>query len=165
MKFRLAGSQDIEAIIKLMLSQKQDVAYDRMKEITERELTYNKTDKFYRLFVVELEGAVLGFSRFFHTKEIPEEKKEFECPEGFYCMGTVVFPEYRKRGVARMLSEGRFLAMKELGAKEAFSGVGADNEASIKMHESFGYQKVAEIAGFLQIQFNCGKGYLFKKEL
>lgn len=161
----LAKESDVLAMSKLMLQVHPDMKFDELVARTQKEIVYNQSSKRYRLLVARLDDKVVGFSRFYHSDELKKEKHIYPSPSGFYCMGTIVDPNYRRNKIATELSLHRVKLMQILGAQCAYSGVAATNVASIKMHEAFGFTKVSEIEGFLKVKFNCGAGFLYKKDL
>ena len=117
------------------------------------------------LFVAIAEGVVVGFARcrYMDTAAAPVK---FPSPSGWYGLGIIVQKLYRGRGVARALSDFRAAWLRdEAGADRLYSFVSAENPVSQKMHADFGFQAVAEGAGFLNVSFDCGRGILYSLEL
>lgn len=164
--FREAVSIDTSIIFELMAGRSPSRDRKELLINTKKEVEERSDGKRYGLFVAELEGEVLGFCRYLHSDDIPEEKVKFEINySGFYTMGTLVARKWRRNGIARFLSEERFKWLRALGVDEVYSGVALDNPASIRMHESFGYEEVYRSLGFLTVRFDCGEGILFRKKL
>ena len=115
--------------------------------------------------MAKLDDEVIGFCRFFHSNQIPKEKINFEYIDGYFCMGMIISESYRRRGVARYLSRIRQNHLYDLGVQNIYSLVAMDNPTSIKMHQDFGFSKIKEGSGFLNIKFDCGSGILFTKKL
>ena len=161
--FRLVTQADREAIIRLtsLRNPTQDLLI--IQKNTDKELDNVETDSNYLLYVAELNGAVVGFCRFYNCSALPETKKIYPAPEGWYGMGIIVDPEMRRNSIARFLSMKRFEVLKQKGIQELYSIVDSKNLTSQNMHKSFEYEKVAEAEGFLHIKLESGKGYLFKK--
>lgn len=82
-----------------------------------------------------------------------------------FCMGIMVDPRFRRQGVAKFLTEKRFEWLRSINVLETFSAVAMDNQTSIRMHRSFGFEEIRRIPGVLTINFDCGEGILFKKVL
>lgn len=54
-----------------------------------------------------------------------------------------VHPQWRGRGVGKLLLPPLFDAAREMKLHAILAGISADNEASIKLHAQFGFEKVA----------------------
>ncbi|MEK7355471.1 MAG: GNAT family N-acetyltransferase, partial [Bdellovibrionota bacterium] len=96
---------------------------------------------------------------------LPEAKKRFPAPEGWYAMGILIDARFRRSGIARFLSDSRIETLKELGAKEYYSIVDRKNQTSIHMHRRFGFEEIEKGPGFLHIEFESGSGILFRKTI
>lgn len=162
LKFRLAVISDRETISKLMAERNPDRAISEVLKTTDRELQIVATDEKYRLYVADLDGVVLGFCRFYHSSGLPQSKKTYPAPEGWYGMGILVDSHMRRRGIAKFLSLNRLKILKEIGVKEIYSVVDAQNLTSIRMHLKFGFEQIATAPGFLHIGFEGSSGILFR---
>ena len=60
-------------------------------------------------------------------------------PEGWYLVGVIVSPQYRRRGVATELIRQRLLLISYM-ADEAYYFANALNLVTIELHERFGIQ-------------------------
>ncbi len=165
LQFRLAQPKDREPIAKLMSERNPGQAASEIMKRTDREIELVSTDDDYRLFVAELNGAVIGLCRYYHSSGLPTEKLKFSAPDGWYGMGILVEPSWRRRGIARFLFENRLVHLQKHGAFEMYSIVDARNLTSIRMHEEFGFEEVASAPGFLHIQLESGFGILFRRSL
>jgi ribosomal protein S18 acetylase RimI-like enzyme len=162
--FRLAKNSDADVIARLMHIRNPFAEYLDLLKNTNKEIAYNSTDELYRVFVAELDGRVVGFCRYYHSKGI-KSKKVYPAPEGFYCMGIIVDPNVRRKSIARFLSEKRFEWLSAEGIEEVYSCVAGDNPTSLTMHEKFGFERVKRVPGVHHIPFDCGYGYLFLKNI
>jgi ribosomal protein S18 acetylase RimI-like enzyme len=161
--FRLAERKDREAISGLMAQRNPDKELSEIYKTTDRELESVERDPKYRLYVGDLNGIVVGLSRFYHSSGLPESKKVYPSPEGWYAMGTIVSPDLRRQGIARFLFENRFEVLRERGVSQLYSFVDSSNLTSLNMHRSFGFEEVTSAQGFLNIKFESGSGILFQK--
>ncbi|RYZ75890.1 MAG: GNAT family N-acetyltransferase [Proteobacteria bacterium] len=162
--FRLATKLDRDAIAGLMAERNPDQDYSEVVHRTDRELETLESDPKYRLFVADLNEEVLGFCRFYDSGGLPESRKVFPGPEGWYAMGTLIRVDWRRRGIARFLSVNRLRELRKLGATEVYSIVDSENLTSMRMHSAFGYEQVAQANGFLHLTFKNG-GVLFRLNL
>jgi phosphinothricin acetyltransferase len=54
-----------------------------------------------------------------------------------------IHPDWRGRGVGKLLMPPLIEAARALGLHTILAGISADNEASLKLHAKFGFEKVA----------------------
>jgi ribosomal protein S18 acetylase RimI-like enzyme len=115
------------------------------------------------ILVAEIEKTIVGFGRaaYFDTKTI---KPRFPSPSGWYLMGVIVKPEFRRKRIADALTKLRIARISKI-AQEVYFVVNAGNRVSIELHEQLGFIRINEAEGFLNISFEGNKGYLFKKEI
>jgi ribosomal protein S18 acetylase RimI-like enzyme len=161
--FRLIKRSDFDAIVKLSSLRNPTQSIDDIKKNTDKEITNVETDPNYQLYVCDLNGEIIGFCRFYNCASLPESKRTYPAPDGWYGMGIMVAPNWRRHGIANFMTINRFKILKERGIQELYSIVDAKNLTSIRMHESFGFQKIKEAKGFLHVKLESGKGYLFMK--
>lgn len=160
--FRLANRDDCNAITNLMAERNPAHAVSQLLSNTKRELDRLETDSNYKLYVAELHNEIVGFCRFFHSSGMPVQKKIYQSPEGWYGMGIMVRPKFRRQNIARFISLSRIDVLKKMGVKELYSIVDSNNLTSMKMHQEFGFVEVARADGFLHLKFDQGTGVLFK---
>jgi len=165
LKFRLAEARDRERVTGLMAERNPDQLEDKIMKNTDREIALTTSDPKYRLFVAELDGAVVGLCRYFHSEGLPPEKLQFPAPHGWYCMGILVDQKFRRQSIARFLFQQRLNSLRDQGAKVIYSMTAVDNPASMRMHKEFGFEKIEEAHGFLNIKFDCGCGALYRMSL
>lgn len=163
--FRIATLEDCEALSCLMAERNLHQSAEFISKQTEREIGLNETDPKYRLFVAELLGRVVGLCRYFHSSGLPIEKIRFPAPAGWYCMGILVSADFRRQGIARFLFQERLKSLKEHGATTIYSVVDANNLASVRMHQEFGFKETNRAAGFLHIAFESGSGIFYEMEI
>jgi ribosomal protein S18 acetylase RimI-like enzyme len=162
LKFRIARPHDREAIAAMMSERNPDQRFSEVLEKTDREIVTTEKDSGYCLYVAELNGPIAGLCRFYDSKGVATSKKIFSSPEGWYAMGILVNSKFRRRNIARFLSESRVRVLTGLGATEIYSIVDSKNLTSIRMHQKFGYTEMAKGPGFLHIKPESGSGILFR---
>lgn len=160
--FRLVTRDDREAISALMADRNPNLELSEIDSKTDREIVLVETSLTYRLYVAELNKKVVGFCRYYHTSALPDSKKVYPAPEGWYGMGIIVDPKLRRHGIARFLSSNRLNILKDQGASELYSIVDAKNLTSLRMHLEFGFEEVASAEGFLHVKLESGHGHLFR---
>ena len=64
-----------------------------------------------------------------------------ETPAGYYLSGVLVDPAWRRHGIALALTRAR-LRWAFARTDEVFYVAGADNIASVRLHEALGFQEV-----------------------
>jgi ribosomal protein S18 acetylase RimI-like enzyme len=143
----VAGCLDlVESVLKL----------DR--EHWERSLTASVTDPDRMLHVAEDAGRIAGYSRAFCWTR-PDDAPANAAPPGWYLMGLVVAPEYRRRGVGRALTTARLDAIAAR-APEVWYFANARNQASLDLHARLGFVEVTRDFWFPDLTFDGGVGVL-----
>lgn len=165
LKFRLATRNDCEYITNLLAERNPNIEVSKLQSNTKRELERLDTDLNYKLCVAELKSVVVGFCRFYHSSGMPEPKKVYPSPVGWYAMGIMVDSRFRRKNIARFLSINRIEFLKKNGVKELYSIVDSNNLTSMRMHQDFRFEEILRADGFLHLKFDKGKGVLFKLTL
>lgn len=162
---KIADESHLESITLLMAERNPHLKIEDLRKKTERELYLNIHDPEYRLLVAVIENEVVGLCRFYHSKNLPIEKKKFKSPEGWYAMGTLVSADHRRKNIAKFLSDERLKYLKIHNAPSLYSAVDTNNKTSIRMHEKFGYEEVERAQGFLHLDFQPSTAILYKLEI
>ena len=162
--FRIANRQDCDSINILTYERNPFQSMKEIEDGTTREIERMESGASYKLYVAELNKEIIGFCRFANSDGLPASKKIYSGPEGWYGLGILVSPKYRRQNIAKFLTLKRNEVLKNLGVKEFYSVVDAKNLTSLKMHKEFGYIEIARAPGFLHIGFNDGVGCLLKLE-
>lgn len=164
--YRLASEHDASEIARITFeregaNRKKDFNY--YFERTKKELENIESAVGFNIIVAEYEGKIIGFGRsiYYDLKKI---QVPYPAPSGWYLMGVVVKPEFRRHGIGRRITEERLMRISK-NSTDAYCIVNSDNQISIKLHEELGFKKISEGEGFLKVKFDGGKGYLFKKEM
>lgn len=163
--FQLANESHFDSICSLMSERNPDEELESIKKKTEREITLNKNDPQYRLFVATINNEVVGLCRFYNSSGLPQSKIKFESPAGWYAMGTLVSNKHRRKSIAKFLSQERVKILKGLNVHELYSIVDANNETSLKMHQEFGFKEVGRAKGYLHLDFQDSIAVLFKLDI
>lgn len=108
-----------------------------------------KKDQGFPVLVADIEGVVAGYSCLGHFRAFAAYKYTAES-------SVYVHADHRGKGIARALMQPLIEAAQALDLHAIVAGIDADNTASIKLHEQFGF---VEVARFKQV------GYKFDKWL
>lgn len=163
--YRLAEARDVLAVARLMGERNPQTDPATVLAKTENEIRLNVSTPDYRLFVADLDGRVVGFSRHYHSDGLPPERKIYPAPEGWYAMGLLVDSSLRRQGIAGFLFENRLNALRAQGADRLYSIVDLKNQTSMRMHEKFGFTELIRAPGFLHMMLESGEGALFTRDL
>jgi len=90
------------------------------------------------MFVAEEDGVIVGWSSLsiFRGKE----GYRFTVENSIY-----ISESHRGRGLGRRMLAGLIDSARDLGLHSIVAGIDADTEASIRLHASFGFEKVAHL--------------------
>lgn len=101
----------------------------------------------YAIFVATNEnGTVVGWSSLNRYKE--RYGYRFSVENSIY-----VHPQWRGQGVGKLLMPPLIDAAREMGMHAILAGVSGDNEASLKLHAQFGFERVAQ---FREVVYKFG---------
>ena len=81
------------------------------------------------------------------------------APEGFYLMGLVVHPAFRRMGIGRELTQQR-LDWVRARTDSAYYIANALNQATIDLHDAFGFREVERVGELAGVSFEGGVGIL-----
>jgi ribosomal protein S18 acetylase RimI-like enzyme len=115
------------------------------------------------LLVAELDEAVVGVGRVAYF-EAADGAPENAAPSGYYLLGVNVDPAHRRRGIGHALTESRLKWIRSR-AKVAWFFTDASNEASIRLHEAFGFRRNSSDFWFPTASFGAAGGILFSLAL
>lgn len=115
------------------------------------------------LFVAIMDKKVIGYARttLFDSKKM---NVRYPSPDGWYFMGMIIDRDHRRMGIGTHLSEHRIEWLRNKGAREVYSFVNEENKASLDLHEHLEFEIVEEGPGFLNVDFDQGRGILFRKD-
>ena len=164
--YRLAAESDASEIAKVTFERegtKSNKNFKHYLKRTESELENIESATDFNLIVAEYKTEIVGFGRSIYY-DLGKVQITYPAPSGWYLMGVIVKPEFRRHGIGRRIIEERLIRISE-NSSEVYFVVNANNKASIKLHEELGFKKIDEGEGFLNIKFDDGKGCLFKKQM
>lgn len=101
----------------------------------------------FPVFVADVDGQILGFSSIGPFRAWAAYK--FSVENSIY-----VAADARGKGIGKILLPPVIEASKEMGMHTILAGIDATNEASIKLHERFGF---TEVALFKEVGWKFGK--------
>ena len=160
---RLAIDQDIQRIAEIT-EEHEPKGVDSYIKAFQDQISQNKEEDSYAfIFSTLFEDEVVGHGKLFKYSS-GDMEVDFESPEGWYLNGIIVDPAFRRKGVAKELLKYREDFISQIDEKtNLHSIVSAENEPSIKYHETLGFKEHSRAPGFLKIKLNCGEGILFHK--
>jgi L-amino acid N-acyltransferase len=101
----------------------------------------------YPLFVAEEEGRVVGLSTYGPFRAWAAYKYTVEN-------SVYVAEGHRGKGIARLLMQPLIDAARHQGYHAIVASIDATNDASIRLHQSFGFE---EVAHFRQVGYKFGR--------
>ncbi len=115
--------------------------------------------------VTVAEGAtgLLGYGRTGWFEPVADAPAN-SAPAGWYLSGLSVDPDWRRRGIARALTQER-LDWVAARADEAWYFANARNRVSFALHASLGFVEVTRDFAFPGVEFRGGAGVLCRVDL
>ena len=110
------------------------------------------------LLVAELAGRVVAYGHVAH------HGGSEGCPPGWYLVGLVVSPPFRRHGIGRLLTTRRLEWITQR-ASEAFYFANENNRATIDLHADFGFKELTRDFAFPNVAFHGGRRVLFRVDL
>ena len=101
----------------------------------------------YPVYVAEEEGRVAGFSSYGPFRAWPAYKYTIEN-------SVYVTEEHRGKGIGKLLIRPLIESARAKGYHAIIAGIDSVNEASIRLHASFGF---AEVAHFREVGYKFGR--------
>jgi L-amino acid N-acyltransferase len=108
---------------------------------------YTKKEQGFPVFVAEEDGNILGLSSIGPFRAWAAYKYSVEN-------SVYVAAAARGKGIGKLLMPPVIDAAKELGMHTVIAGIDAGNEASLKLHQYFGFE---EVAHFKQVGWKFGR--------
>ncbi len=101
----------------------------------------------YPIFVAEDDGRVVGLSTYGPFRTWPAYKYTVEN-------SVYVAADQRGKGIARMLMQALIDSVRGRAYHAIIAGVDSTNEASLRLHRSFGFE---EVAHFREVGYKFGR--------
>ncbi|MCE1247546.1 MAG: GNAT family N-acetyltransferase [Firmicutes bacterium] len=155
---RIATPEDAQAIAVIVAEREgKDPAEIILK--LNNELKRISTGNNTVIFVAEYEGKVVGYGRVKYFIP-PEALPENIAPEGWYLLGLIIAPGYRRQGIGRRLTQERIDYLKNKTDK-IYYFVNKRNTVSIEMHKEFNFTEITRDFVFPGAIDKTGEGILF----
>jgi L-amino acid N-acyltransferase YncA len=150
-KIRNAREQDLEAILDIY----NDVIINTTAVYSENPHTLQMRKDWFNdrvvnnfpVFVAEVNGLVAGFSSFGHFRVWPCYRYTVE-------ISVYVEKTFRGRGISKILLRALLDRAKQMNIHAVIAGISADNQISVNLHRSFGFE---EVAHFKEVGFKFGR--------
>ena len=148
---RDASEDDLAEILDIY----NDVILNTTAVYSEQPHTLQMREEWYRdriknnfpVFVADADGVVAGFSSFGHFRAWPCYRYTVE-------VSVYVATSFRGKGISKLLLQSLTDRAKEMNMHAVIAGISADNEVSINLHRSFGFNEVAE---FKEVGYKFGR--------
>jgi ribosomal protein S18 acetylase RimI-like enzyme len=128
-----------------------------------RSLTASVVDPERMLHVADDGGRIVAYARS-AVFAPPADAPAKAAPAGWYLLGLVVDPAYRRRGIGQALTVARMAAIgKRADAVWYFAN--ARNQASLDLHRDLGFVEVSRDFWFPDVTFEGGVGVLARADL
>ena len=111
---------------------------ERPETVHEREVWLASHGPEHPVLVAEEHGKVIGWASLsrFH----PRSAYRFTVENSVY-----IHPEHHRRGIGRALMTQLIRMAGELGYRSIIAGISADQEPSLRLHASLGFEKVGHL--------------------
>jgi L-amino acid N-acyltransferase YncA len=140
-KIRDAREDDLEAILDIYndaIINTTAVYSEKPHTLQMRKDWYNERVKNnFPVYVADEDGLTTGFSSFGHFRVWPCYRYTIE-------VSVYVAPPHRGKGISKILLQSLIDRAGEMNIHAVIAGISADNEISINLHRSFGFEEVAE---------------------
>jgi ribosomal protein S18 acetylase RimI-like enzyme len=162
LKIREAEESDLAALA-MIAAQREGTTQDVQRRLFERQLSQQRGTGQFMILVADVQGKVVGFGKC-DCFTPPENAPANVAPKGWYLMGVIVIPTFRRRRVAYQLTKARLQWLAGHTSK-AYYFANALNQVSIELHQKFGFVEVTRHFFFPNITFAGGTGILFEVDL
>jgi ribosomal protein S18 acetylase RimI-like enzyme len=162
LKIRAAETSDL-ATLAMIAAEREGTTQDVQLESFQRQLTRHQAADRFIILVADVHGSVVGYGKCcFHTPA--DDAPANIAAKGWYLMGVIVAPEFRRRRVAHQLTQAR-LQWLACRASKAYYFANVQNRVSIELHRQFGFDEVTRDFSFPNTTFTGGVGVLFEVDL
>ncbi|WP_331744726.1 GNAT family N-acetyltransferase [Kitasatospora sp. NBC_01300] len=111
------------------------------------------------VITAKVSGEAVGYA---NVAFLPEHAVD-GAPAGYYLTGVTVDPDWRRRGIARLLTLRRMEWVWKSGSA-VWCFISARNRASLDLHREVGFDRVAFGASFQGVEFAGGEGWLLRAD-
>ena len=101
----------------------------------------------FPVFVADDDGRIAGFSSFGHFRAWPCYRYTVE-------VSVYVESSYRGKGISKKLLQVLIDRAGEMNIHAVIAGISADNQVSVNLHRSFGFE---EVANFKEVGYKFGR--------
>ena len=132
--YRLASEKDADAIAKITFDREggsRNKSFEYYLERTKNELKGIELATDFNLIVAEYEGDIIGFGRSIYY-DLEKIQVPYSAPSGWYLMGVVVRPEFRRYGIGHRIVKERVIHISE-NFNEIYFIVDVQNKVSIRV--------------------------------
>jgi len=148
---RDAREDDLEAILDIY----NDVIINTTAVYSEQPHTLQMRKDWYDeriknnfpVFIADADGRVAGFSSFGHFRVWPCYRYTVE-------ISVYVAASQRGKGISKILLQALIDRAREMNKHAVIAGISADNEISLNLHRSFGFE---EVANFKEVGYKFGR--------
>jgi ribosomal protein S18 acetylase RimI-like enzyme len=162
LKIRAAEANDLAALA-MIAAEREGTTQDIQLKSFEMLLSQKQARGQFIILVADVCGEVIGFGKCgFFTP--PDDAPYNIAPKGWYLMGVIVTPKFRRRQIAHQLTQARLHWLAQRASK-AYYFASAQNRVSIELHRQFGFIEATRDFSFPNTIFTGGVGVLFEVDL
>lgn len=162
MVVRPAMPEDVDGLARLICEREgRDFADEQARRSTELR-SYPAADRLLLVAMVNGDLVAFGRAKFIKSVQFAPGESTGPVPEGWYLMGMIVDPAWRRRGIGEEITRCRLKWIAQF-ATEAFYFVNSLNRASIELHRNLGFELVQSNFHFPGAHFSGGGGGLLFK--
>lgn len=155
---RPMAAYDLDACAQLIVSRTGGPAAERKDR-----LLSDLHDPTRYSIVACVETDVVGYAAVIHHEVSPDDPPT-TAPTGYYLVGLIVSPDWRRHGIGELLTTERIRWTAER-ANAVYYFANVANAPILDLHESFGFTEVTRDFTFPRAPLKPGTGILLRAEL
>jgi ribosomal protein S18 acetylase RimI-like enzyme len=155
---RPARDEDLEACARLIVSRTGGSAAERLERL---QGDLRNPDRYTAVACVD--GQVIGYGAVIHHVLSPTDPPK-TAPTGYYLVGLIVSPEWRRHGIGELLTEDR-LRWTARRADAIYYFANLANGAILDLHQRFGFTELTRDFTFPKAPLEPGTGVLLRAPL
>ena len=155
---RAMGAEDLDACAELIVSRTGGSTEDRRER-----LLADLHDPTRYSVVACADGQVIGYAAVIHHEVSPDDPPTM-APTGYYLVGLIVSPDWRRHGIGELLTTDRMRWTAER-ADGIYYFANLANSPILALHERFGFTEVTRDFTFPRAPLKPGTGILLRAEL